>query len=110
MKAKALEIVEKQVEKKTTDFRVGDTLKVHLKVKEGDKTRIQVFEGICIRKRGTGAGKSFSVVKESHGDMVEKVFPLYAPTIEKIQVARKGKARRGRLYHLRKKQTTAATA
>lgn len=108
MKAKALEIVDKDSYKKMPDFRVGDTLKVHIKVKEGDKTRTQVFEGICLRKRGMGAGKTFSVIKESHGDRVEKIFPLYSPTIEKIQVARKGKVRRARLYHLRKKQAMAA--
>ncbi len=108
MKVKELEVIEKQNEKKVPDFRVGDSLKIHLKVKEGEKSRIQIFEGTCIRKRGEGAGKTFSVVKESHGDIVEKIFPLYSPTIDKIQVVRKGKARRGRLYHLRKKQSKVA--
>ena len=88
---------------KVPEFNVGDTLKIHLKVKEGDKTRVQVFEGICIRRRGHGAGASFTVVKETHGDIVEKIFPLYAPTIEKIMVSRKGKARRAKLFYLRKK-------
>lgn len=83
------------------EFRVGDTLKIHLKVKEGSKTRIQVFEGICIRRRGSGAGASFGVIKESHGDKVEKTFPLYTPSIDKIEVTRTGKARRAKLYHLR---------
>ena len=88
--------------KKMPKFNVGDTLKVHLTVKEGDKTRIQIFEGICIRRRGSGANASFSVLKETHGDKVEKIFPLYSPTIEKIVVARKNPARRARLYYLKK--------
>lgn len=89
-------------------FNVGDTLKVHIKVKEGDKSRVQIFEGTCIRKRGAGASKSFTVVKETHGDLVEKIFPLYSPTVEKIQVVRKGKAKRAKLYHLRKIKSTVA--
>ena len=105
MRAKALEVIDQELQKKTIpDFRVGDTLKIHLKVKEGDKTRVQIFEGVCMRKRGIGAGKTFSVIKDTHGDMVEKIFPLYSPTIEKIQVAHKGKVRRSRLYYLRKKK------
>lgn len=101
---KAIEFVEKDVRKTDVpDFRVGDTLKVHLRVKEGDKTRTQFFEGVCIRRRGSGANMSFTVVKETHGDIVEKIFPLYSPTVEKIVVSQKGKARRAKLYHLRKK-------
>ncbi len=101
---KPMEAIEKEFCKtKAPEFRVGDTLKVHLKVKEGDKTRIQLFEGTCIRRRGSGLNASFTVVKEAHGDIVEKIFPLYAPTIEKIVVAKKGKVSRSKLYHLRKK-------
>ena len=104
MKAlEAIEKVTKEYQKEVPAFRVGDTLKIHLKVKEGDKTRTQVFEGVCIRRRGTGVGASFTVVKETHGDIVEKVFPLYSPTLEKIVVAKTGKVRRSKLYHLRKK-------
>ncbi|MSR77081.1 MAG: 50S ribosomal protein L19 [Candidatus Omnitrophica bacterium] len=100
-----MQVIDQELQKKqVADFQVGDTLKVHLKVKEGDKTRVQVFEGVCLRKRGEGAGKTFSVIKETHGDMVEKIFPLYSPTIEKIQIVRKGKVRRARLYYLRKKK------
>ena len=102
MKSAAM-MVKDVTAKKVPGFNVGDTLKVHLQVKEGDKTRIQVFEGICIRRRGTGAGANFTVIKETHGDMVEKIFPLYSPTIEKISVSKKGKPRRAKLYHLRKK-------
>ncbi|HOE68907.1 MAG TPA: 50S ribosomal protein L19 [Candidatus Omnitrophota bacterium] len=100
-----IKLIEKELEsKKIPEFRVGDTLKVHIKVKEGDKSRLQLFEGICIRKKGRGANASFSVVKESYGDMVEKLFPLYSPSIEKITVASKGKARRAKLYHFKKKK------
>ena len=104
MKAlEAIEAVSKEYKKEIPNFRVGDTLKILLKVKEGDKTRTQLFEGVCIRRRGTGMGASFTVVKETHGDIVEKIFPLYSPTVEKIVVAREGKVRRAKLYHLRKK-------
>ncbi|OGW72212.1 MAG: 50S ribosomal protein L19 [Omnitrophica bacterium GWA2_52_12] len=100
---KAIELIEKEVtKKKVAEFRVGDTLQIHIRVKEGDKTRVQVFEGICISRRGSGAGASFAVIKESHGDTVEKKFPLYSPTIEEIVVAKKGRVRRAKLYHLRK--------
>jgi large subunit ribosomal protein L19 len=98
-------IIEKEVMKTNVPaFRVGDTLKISLRVKEGDKTRTQIFEGTCIRRRGTGANASFTVLKETHGDIVEKIFPLYSPTIEKIAVSQKGKAHHAKLYHLRKKK------
>ena len=101
---KTLAVIEKEVIKKgIPEFRVGDTLKIYLRVKEGDKTRTQVFEGTCIRRRGSGASTSFTVLKETHGDIVEKVFPLYSPAIEKITVSQKGKFHRAKLYHLRKK-------
>ncbi len=100
----AIAAIEEEVcKKEIPKFRVGDVLKIHVRVKEGDKTRTQVFEGTCIRRRGRGANASFSLLKETHGDVVEKVFPLYSPTLEKIVVARKGKARRAKLYYLRKK-------
>ncbi|MBN1689362.1 MAG: 50S ribosomal protein L19 [Candidatus Omnitrophica bacterium] len=103
---KAIEWIEKEVKKKKVpDFRPGDTLKVHIRVKEGDKTRTQLFEGVCIRRRGVGINASFSVVRESHGDIIEKLFPLYSPNVEKIVVSRKGKAKRAKLYHLRKKKS-----
>ena len=104
MKAvEAIQKVTKEYQKEVPDFRVGDTLKIHLKVKEGDKTRTQLFEGVCIRRRGTGISANFTVVKETHGDIVEKIFPVHSPTIEKIVVARQGKVRRAKLYHLRKR-------
>ena len=104
---KALEAMEHinkdSIRKDIPEFRVGDTLKVNIKVKEGDKTRTQVFEGICIRRHGSGVSSSFTVVKETHGDIVEKIFPVHSPTVEKITVTRKGEAKRAKLYHLRKK-------
>ena len=104
---KAIEMIEKEAMKKEVPaFRVGDTLKIHIKVKEGDKSRIQVFEGTCIRKRGRSINASFSVLKETHGDVVEKILPLYSPTIEKIVVVKEGKTRRARMYHLRKKKAS----
>ncbi len=101
-----VELIEKEVmkDKKIPDFRVGNTLKVHVRVKEGDKTRIQIFEGTCIRRRGSRVSASFTVVKETHGDIVEKIFPLYSPSIDKIVVTKKTLARRAKLYHLRKAQ------
>ena len=91
------------------EFRVGDEVKIHLKVKEGDKTRTQLFTGIVIRKRGSGISASFTVLKEVRGDMVEKTFPTHSPSIEKIVVGMKGKAHRAKLYHLRKKHSQTAS-
>lgn len=104
-----IELVEKELIKKDIpDFRTGDAVKVYLKVQEGDKTRTQVFEGIVIRRRGSGAGASFTVLRDVRGDIVEKVFPLHSPAVEKIAVAKKGEFRRSRLYHLRKKKVGTA--
>lgn len=101
---KTIEWMENDVVKKDVpEFQVGDTLKINILVKEGDKTRIQVFEGVCIRRRGRGANANFSVVKETHGDIVEKTFPVHTPSIEKISVIKTGKASRSKLYHMRKK-------
>lgn len=98
-----MDIVEKEsASKKTPVFRVGDTLKVHVRVKEGDKTRTQLFEGVCIRKKGKGVRASFTVLKESYGDKVEKIFPLHSPNVEKVTVSVKGKVRRAKLYYLKK--------
>ncbi|RLD14879.1 MAG: 50S ribosomal protein L19 [Caldiserica bacterium] len=83
------------------DFKPGDTLRVHIKIKEGNKERIQVFEGICIARRGSGTRETFTVRKYSFGVGVEKVFPLNAPTIEKIEVVRFGDVKRAKLYYLR---------
>ena len=82
-------------------FRVGDMLRVSLRVKEGEKTRTQQFEGVCLRKRGRGLGASCTIVKESYGDKVEKTFFLHSPVVEKIVRVAGGKARRSKLYFLR---------
>ncbi len=87
--------------KNLPDFKAGDTLKVHTKVKEGDRERIQVYEGVCIARKNDGLNSSFTVRKISFGEGVERVFPLYSPNVAKIEVARIGKIRRAKLYFLR---------
>ncbi|SHK42285.1 50S ribosomal protein L19 [Thermocrinis minervae] len=83
-------------------FKVGDTIRVYYKIVEGDKERIQPFEGIVIRIRGSGLDKTFTVRKESYSVGIERIFPYYSPNIEKIEVVKIGKVRRARLYFLRK--------
>ena len=87
---------------------VGDTVRVHLKVREGNRERIQVFEGTVIAKKHGGIGETVTVRRLSYGVGVEKVFPLHAPTVEKIEVVRKGKVRRAKLYYLRDRVGKAA--
>ncbi|MDD7313418.1 MAG: 50S ribosomal protein L19 [bacterium] len=87
--------------KNLPDFKPGDTLKVHTKVKEGDRERIQVYEGVCIARKNDGLNSSFTVRKISFGEGVERVFPLYSPNVAKIEVSRIGKVRRAKLYFLR---------
>ena len=83
------------------DFRPGDTLKVGVKVIEGERTRVQNYEGVCIARANKGMGSSFTVRKISFGEGVERVFPLYSPNIDSIEVIRKGAVRRAKLYYLR---------
>lgn len=83
------------------EFNVGDTLNVHLRVVEGEKERIQQFEGICLDRRGSGSGETFTVRKVSEGTGVERIFPLHSPRIAKIEVLRRGKVRRSNLSFLR---------
>ena len=83
------------------DFRPGDTLKVGVKVVEGERTRIQNYEGVCIARSNKGMGSNFTVRKISFGEGVERVFPLYSPNIDSIEVVRKGAVRRAKLYYLR---------
>jgi large subunit ribosomal protein L19 len=83
------------------DFRPGDTLRVGVKVKEGERTRVQQFEGVCIARSNKGMGSSFTVRKISFGEGVERVFPLYSPVIDQIEVVRRGAVRRAKLYYLR---------
>jgi large subunit ribosomal protein L19 len=82
-------------------FSPGDTVIVNVKVKEGDRTRVQAYEGVCIGRSGGGLNESFTVRKISYGEGVERVFPLYSPMIDSIKVVRKGKVRRAKLYYLR---------
>jgi large subunit ribosomal protein L19 len=89
-------------------FRAGDTVKVHSRIKEGDRERTQIFEGVVIRKRKGNTGATFTVRKVSYGVGVEKIFPLHSPSIGKIEVISKGKVRRARLYYLRKLRGKAA--
>lgn len=85
------------------NFQIGDTVKVHYKIKEGNKERVQIFEGVVISISNRGAGKSFTVRRISHDVGVERIFPLYAPTIEKVERVRSGRVKRARLYYLRDK-------
>ena len=87
--------------KKIPEFRPGDTLKVGVKVVEGERTRVQAYEGVCIARANKGMGSSFTVRKISFGEGVERVFPLYSPNIDSIDVVRKGAVRRAKLYYLR---------
>jgi large subunit ribosomal protein L19 len=87
--------------KKIPEFRPGDTLRVGVKVVEGERTRIQNFEGVCIARANRGLGSSFTVRKISFGEGVERVFPLYSPNVESIEVVRRGAVRRAKLYYLR---------
>jgi len=82
-------------------FSPGDTVIVNVKVKEGDRTRVQAYEGVCIGRSGGGLNESFTVRKISYGEGVERVFPLYSPMIDSIKLVRKGKVRRAKLYYLR---------
>ncbi|MBI4410495.1 MAG: 50S ribosomal protein L19 [Gemmatimonadetes bacterium] len=84
------------------DFAPGDTIRVNVRVREGDKERIQAFEGVCIARRGAGVSASFAVRKVSSGVGVERIFPLHSPTIESIKVVRQGHVRRAKLYYLRR--------
>ena len=88
-------------DKPVPEFRPGDTLRVGVKVIEGDRTRVQNFEGVCIARANKGVGSSFTVRKISFGEGVERVFPLYSPNVESITVVRKGVVRRAKLYYLR---------
>jgi large subunit ribosomal protein L19 len=104
-----IEYIEReQIRTDLPDFRSGDTVKVHVKIKEGDKERIQVFEGVVIRKKRGGAGATFTVRKNSYGIDVERIFPLHSPTIDRIVVVHKGSVRKSRLYYLRRLKGKAA--
>jgi len=94
-------VEEPHLHKGLPPFRPGDTVKVQVKVVEGDKERLQAFEGICIRRRGGGLSATFTVRKVTYGVGVERTFPLHSPSIERIEVLRQGQVRRAKLYYLR---------
>ncbi|MGG4035812.1 50S ribosomal protein L19 [Paenibacillus cisolokensis] len=102
------EITQEQLRKDIPSFRPGDTLKVYVKVIEGSRERIQLFEGVVIKRRGGGISETFTVRKISYGVGVERTFPLHSPKIDRIEVARRGKVRRAKLYYLRNLRGKAA--
>jgi large subunit ribosomal protein L19 len=105
---KAIEAVETPQLVERPDMRPGDTLRVHVKVREGEKERIQVFEGVLIAQHRGGARASFTVRKVSFGQGVERIFPLHSPVIDRIEIVRSARVRRAKLYYLRKLRGKAA--
>ena len=101
-------VEEKQMRQDIEPFKVGDTVKVHVLIREGDKERVQIFKGDVIAKRGSGLGETFTVRKISYGIGVERIFPLHSRMIKKIEVVRHGKVRRAKLYYLRNLKGKAA--
>ncbi len=93
---------------KMPEFRPGDTVVVNVKVSEGERTRIQAYEGVCIARSGQGLNESFTVRKISYGEGVERVFPVYSPMIDSVKVVRRGKVRRAKLYYLRDRRGKSA--
>ena len=95
------QITKKQLRSDIPEFKAGDTLKVYVKIKEGDKFRVQLFEGVCIARKGSGISETFTVRKISYQVGVERTFPLHSPIIDRIEVAKIGKVRRAKLHYLR---------
>lgn len=105
-----LEKIEKEhLKKAVTPFNVGDTIKVHTKVIEGGKERLQAFQGIVLARRGTGLNASFTVRKISYGEGVERVFPVHSPAVDRIEIVSQGRVRRSKLYYLRDRVGKSAT-
>lgn len=94
--------------RKIPDFQPGDTVVVNVKVKEGERSRVQAYEGVCIARAGAGINENFTVRKISYGEGVERVFPLYSPIIDSLTVVRRGKVRRAKLYYLRDRRGKSA--
>jgi len=101
-------VEEKYMDRETSEFRSGDTVRVNVKIREGDKSRIQVFEGVVIAIKRNGLSSTFTVRKVSVGYGVERIFPLYSPTIQTIEVVKRGRVRRAKLYYLRERKGKAA--
>src|SRR5207342_3780782 len=102
-------IESEQFRKDAADFAVGDTVRVHTKVVEGDKERIQIFSGVVIGRRGHGLNSTFTVRRISYGEGVERIFPIHSPRVEKVEVERRGDVRRAKLTYLRKRLGKGAT-
>jgi large subunit ribosomal protein L19 len=102
------ELEQAQLRDDVPDFRPGDTLRVHVRVKEGNRSRIQVFQGVVIRRQGGGVRETFTVRKISYGVGVERTFPVHSPSIDKIETMTRGKVRRAKLYYLRELRGKAA--
>ena len=106
---KRIEVIEREgLRENIPPFRPGDTVRVSVRVREGDKERLQAFEGVCIGRRGAGMSETFTVRKVSAGVGVERIFPLHSPTVARIDVVRAGRVRRAKLYYLRKLSGKAA--
>ncbi|MGN0256147.1 MAG: 50S ribosomal protein L19 [Chordicoccus sp.] len=101
-------IEDAQLKSNVDDFRVGDTVRVHGKIKEGNRERIQIFEGVVLKRQGGGARETFTVRKASNGVGVEKTWPVHSPNVEKVEVVRHGKVRRAKLNYLRDRQGKSA--
>lgn len=101
-------VEQKYMDRKMSEFRSGDTVRVNVKITEGDKSRIQVFEGVVIAIKRNGLSSTFTVRKVSVGYGVERIFPLYSPTIQTIEVVKRGRVRRAKLYYLRERKGKAA--
>lgn len=97
-----------QLKENAENFEIGDTVKVHFKIVEGQTERIQIFEGLCIAKKNAGIRKTFTVRKMSYGVGVERVFPIHSPRVENVEVTRRGRVRRAKLYYIRKRIGKAA--
>ncbi len=101
MKKQVKEFEASMMKTEIPDFKSGDTIRVSVRIVEGDKERVQHFEGVCIRRRGGGMRETFTVRRESYGVGMERIFPMHSPRVESIEVMRKGKVRRSKLYYLR---------
>lgn len=102
------QIEDEQLKKEVAEFKVGDTVRVHAKIREGNRERIQIFEGTVLKRQGGGARETFTVRKTSNGVGVERTWPLHSPSVDSIEVVRNGKVRRAKLTYLRKRVGKAA--
>ena len=101
-------IAQDSIKQEVPKFNIGDTVRVHVRIQDGNKSRIQLFEGICIAKKHGGINETFTVRRISHGVGVERVFPLHSPSVANVEIVREGKVRRAKLYYLRGKVGKAA--